>query len=431
MLFRSKKHSIVVIIVLLVGCYFGLAEFFLRQARNALAERDEKNALHWLERAETFGFKRSETMFLMARANRRLGLLDDTRACLQAALDRGFPPERVKREEVLVFAQSGQLQLAVPHLEDMLNNPGEDGADICEAFVNGYMLAYLINDAFALLAAWEADYPEDSQPSFVKGRYALHMGDHKGAADEFRKVLKLNANRQDARNELVGCLIELHQYEAAETELVKLLNESPSNTQARLNWARCLEQTGRTEESQLQFEMVLDAEPKNAKALLDLGRLLVAAGKSKDAAPIATTLHQMQPKNVDATFLYAQVLRSTGKADEAQGLFEEVEQSRAELTKAFALIDKLKPQEASVEQRVEIGRLLITNGETKAGISWLMSALQMDSESAGAHELLAQHFEKSNPERADQHRVRAKQQRLKLENEKRANQKPMGPALPN
>jgi tetratricopeptide (TPR) repeat protein len=428
MLFRSKKHSAIIIIVLLAGCYFGLTEFQLRRAQAALADRDHERAIVWLERLESFGFKRGETMFLMARANRHLGKLDETRSCLQEALDRGFSPERIQREEILVFAQSGQLVLARPHLEDLLHNPGEDGAEICEAFVNGFMLSYLTDDALKLLEAWEKDFPEDSQPFYVKGRYALHMGDHKGASGEFLKVLKLASHRQDARNELVGCYLELHEYKEAEKELTTLLNADPSDLNARLNWARCLEQTGRTDESQRQYEMVLDADAESEPALLELGRLLIAAGKPQDAAEFAEKLHNKVPNDVDATFLYAQVLRSTGKTDEAQKLFEEVERSRAELTKAFDLIDKLDQSKASVEQRVEIGRLLITNGETQAAISWLMSALQMDAESAGAHELLAKHFEKSNPERAAEHAQRAKDQRAKLAAEKAANRKPFGPS---
>jgi tetratricopeptide (TPR) repeat protein len=430
MLLRSRKSILFVVLVLIAGSSWGLSEFQLWQARKAIVARDPELALVWLDRIERFGIDRAETMFLMARAYRRMGQFAKTRSCLQAALDRGFSPERVKREEILALAQSGQLQQSVPFLADMLGDPGDDGAEICEAFASGYLAAYLVPDAFTLVEAWQKDFPEDAQPYFFRGRYAVHMGNLKEAIREFEQALKRSPNRRDIRNELASCLIELIKYDEAEKHLSKLLKEDPSDVVARLNWAKCLQHTDRIDEAERHFQVVLKADPDNETAKLQLGRMLVSAGKPEEALGLAKALYEKSPKNVDAAFLFAQVLRLTDQGDRAQKLFDEVKQARVDLDRAYVLIDRLDPQKAAASDRVEIGRLLVTNGEDRAGISWLMSALQIDAECLDAHELLAKQFEKTQPERSKQHAKLARKLRQEKRDEKNRTKKPkqQGPA---
>ena len=57
----------------------------------------------------------------------------------------------LKREELLTLAQTGQLSKAEPHLPKLLIDAREDGPEICEAFVRGYLDTFRLDRAFELL----------------------------------------------------------------------------------------------------------------------------------------------------------------------------------------------------------------------------------------------------------------------------------------
>src|SRR5262249_35322564 len=140
---RRWRRLVVISAVLLLagwGAYHGLPIAFRALAARALASRDADAAARWVGLWQRVDRSNPQTELFWARIARRRQDYEAVRAHLQRALDLGAARDLVEREEWLTLAQLGQMRDADPHLAALLSAPGEDGAEICEAYVNGYLL---------------------------------------------------------------------------------------------------------------------------------------------------------------------------------------------------------------------------------------------------------------------------------------------------
>src|SRR5262245_59055767 len=143
----------------------------VNRSRQLLRHRQAEQAFAILQSAALRDPTHGEVQFLLARCHRRLGRMKEAREHLTRASLLSISSKAIAREEWLALAQSGQMREAYPHLSELLIDPGEDGPEICEAYVNGFFLTTRFRDAFELLTVWEKDFPQDSQPYLFRGRY--------------------------------------------------------------------------------------------------------------------------------------------------------------------------------------------------------------------------------------------------------------------
>ena len=137
------------------------------RARKSLRERHHAEALDALRAALRRDLDDPETLLLLARTYRRVGDLARVTLFLDRAAALGGDASRIERERRLVLAQTGKLSETEAYLSEMLVNAGDDGPDICEAYVQGYFANLRSSDALRLLDAWEQSYPGDPQPIFM------------------------------------------------------------------------------------------------------------------------------------------------------------------------------------------------------------------------------------------------------------------------
>ncbi|MCA9069661.1 MAG: hypothetical protein KDA84_12090, partial [Planctomycetaceae bacterium] len=186
----KKWGAAILVSVLVLGGIFHrhiLGRYYLNRSQLALYHRQPALALTLLEKAESYNTPNGAVPFWSARAYRRLGKFEKVHDQLLQAERAGFDPERIQRERWLTLAQSGRMREVELHLPTLLTSPGEDGPEICEAFVNGYFSTYRFDQGLQILDVWKKDFPDDPQPYVFSGQYYRHLEDWKKAEEAFRE----------------------------------------------------------------------------------------------------------------------------------------------------------------------------------------------------------------------------------------------------
>ncbi len=377
-------------------------------AERALRERNPEAALGWLESIPA-GSRVGETHLLFAKSYRRQGKLDLVREHLLTAWDRGVPVERLEREQWLTLAQSGQIQAAESHLQQMLQDPGDDAPEICEAFVAGYFRNYQVARAIPLLTAWEADFPDDPRPHELRGIWFQDAGSWREAAASYEKALKLAPDLTRIRCSMAVCLRELHEYDNAETQFLQCLSESPDDSVLLVEWCELLLSNGKTPEAKSVLQRVLNSSSGNKDARIAMGRVLLMDGDAKAAVELIEPLYDENPDDSEIRYSLASALQASGASEQAGELFRKVSAAEEQLRHRQALIDSLEQDPNQPDVRYEIAMISMKHESPEEGLRWLVSVINLDPRHAASHVALADYYHRiGNAELEEKHRGIAK-----------------------
>lgn len=387
-----------------------LVRYRLGKAQDALEMRDAESALELLKANKLLAPKDAATYFWIARSYRRLGEFDKVRENIQRAWTLGYPIEILKREEWLAMAQAGQLQEAESHLPELLKDPRDDGREICEAYVAGYLLNYSYDQALQILDAWKSDFPQDPHPYVIFGK--IHEGNRnsKLAAENYRKALEIDEKQTPARIRLADLLVDLHQHEEAGKQYQRCLTETPKNPELLTSWSRWLSIMGRNDEALAALTSALETDPKFVEAQIAIGQLELAAGRPDQALKWLEPAVKLVPHDRAVRYALANSLLRAGREEESKEHFKFASDSQAAHQRVQALIEKLGRSSGDPELRFEIGSLLMKYDNPTDAATWLRGVVQIEPDHVRAHESLADHYSRHGPaELAAQHRQRAEQ----------------------
>lgn len=376
-----------------------LVQYRLGRARRALAERDAEQALVWLGQAERLDPDRAETQFWMARAHRRLGQADQVRAHLLRAAQLAHPVEALKREETLSLVQAGRLAPNDPALSALMYDPGDDGLEIYEAVVRGYLETYHVGPALMLLDAWEADYPDDPQSYFYRGLIRTHQQDWPEAVAAFRKALQASPGRYDARLQLARALREDYHYREALGHYRRCLEER-EDPEALLGRGLCLQALGESEEAREAYLRLLAVVPDHYEGRLALGKLEFSLGNAEEAVRRLEPAAKQRPYEVDVRHTLAWALLSTGRKERAREHFEFSVKAQEAACRVSYLMRHVDEEPDNVELRYKLGAILLEYGQPSTGLAWLESALQLDPHHRPTHSALADYYSRQGNEAA-------------------------------
>ena len=368
-------------------------ERHLNVARSALKSRNADKALVELESAENIDPASGEVQFWMARAYRRQGRLSSTHQCLQKALRLGVSKSRVQREEWLALAQVGQLSEAKPHLTELLLNPEDDGPDICEAYANGYLLSYRFAEAFAVVDAWEKDFPFDAQPQVFRGMVAYSNSSWKIAADHFQRALSLAPQRDDIRLRLANALLFLRNTSEATIHFQQLLKTSPNDPDVSNGWGRTLLELGKLDMARDVFTQTLKTHPEDYDSLLALGQVELNANHLDDALPLLLKVVALNPDDPETRNALATALQRSGRVVDAAVHFEFVKKAFEINSRIQTLQDRVVRNSKDLESRYEISELLRFRSTSTQRIQWLRSIIEIDPSHQRAQAALAEHYQ--------------------------------------
>ncbi|MSR58480.1 MAG: tetratricopeptide repeat protein [Planctomycetaceae bacterium] len=381
----------------------------IRAGQKALAVGDAAAALKHFLAAERLDPRHALTQFLLGRTYRRLGNAEETASRLQQARDCGFPVQRLEREWILTRAQAGLLAQTEPALYKLLTSAGEDGPEICSAFVSGYVQNYEFEKARQILEAWIGDYPNDPEPRIALGKISLHWANLPEAEKQFRLALKLCPAYRGAVDLLGETLVEQKKYQEALPLLQNDDRQDDSAAQHRLLVAQCLLNLGREAESLEIYADIVSQFPENCAALLGLGKAKTWAGQFQEALVDLDRALDLCPRNLDVRYARVQALSLRGDQSRTQTELREISTARASLAKAGELASEILKHPDKLDARVEIGTTLIEYGDRAEGVAWLLSVLQYQPDHQEAHRLLADYYEKEGDhDQAERHRLALK-----------------------
>jgi tetratricopeptide (TPR) repeat protein len=382
-----------------------VAQYDLYRGHKDLQRFHTDSGLEWLLAAERWAPEDAQTQYLLARALRRTGRYDDAARHLERAAQYGLPAARIQLERRLSLAQTARVRDVEAYLPEMLTSPGEDGEEICAAFVNGFCLSLDFGGASKLLDAWTADYPDSAEPYFRRGNVCYGQSDWEGAVSAYRKCLELDAARTKTRLLLAQCLLNRNDPALAEPCFRQVLRESPDNLAAWMGLGMCLLNLTRTDEARAAFLHVVERAPTDFEARQQLGVLEMHLRRPEVALEWIRPIAEAWPDDPAIAMVMAQGLEQTGLAAEAGKYWEVVRRGEQATARLDKLTHDVRHRPADLALRYEIGTLYLRYRSREDGVNWLNSVLQYDPRHPGAHRALSDYYAKTGEsELSEQHR---------------------------
>jgi tetratricopeptide (TPR) repeat protein len=194
-------------------------------------------------------------------------------------------------EEVLLewsfqHAATGDLALAEIFFQSRLRKSFlPEGPLICEVLFTGYLRMYRFRDAHTCLNYWLEQQPDHVQALFLRRTgWRTRQQPQKAAAD-YRRVLELDPERQDAREALISCLLDadVHAFVEALPLVEQILRQRPDNAGLHVQLALRREGLGQTQQAREIPDRVLQEHPDHGLTLRERGRLALQDGQLAEA----------------------------------------------------------------------------------------------------------------------------------------------------
>ncbi len=392
-------------LLFLVWSLGGLAWWPRNLAQQALVQRDYTAAAAWARQAAQLDHDNADTELLLGRIERKLGHREESQRHLRWAATLGGDRERIRREELLGQAQTGELDGILPDLHRLLIQHSEDGADICEAYANGLLVNGQVDEALAIIEQWRQAFPSDPQPDNLRGRIAEFRNRTNEAERHYRAALAKQPRHFPALFGLGRTLIELNRWsEALDTYQACL--RSPFAAPAQLGMARCLSNLERDKEAlqrlheaaaqerdQFRESLRQLGEPTEYSTLdFELGALEAKLGHTDAAIAALERAVKFNPKHRQARYQLALALNTTGRTAEAQVHFDWHLKIEQQLTERDRQHDVVQRHPRDLDARLRLGVLYLETDSNEAGLFWLRGVLAEDPRHRATHEALAAYF---------------------------------------
>lgn len=408
--FRRKRLFLLtgaVIAVVAITWWSGaLAAWPRRQAEEAIRANDLDGAEVHIRRAIRRNPGSADSWFLLARIQRKQGLLDEFARSLDRAASRGLDHRRAEKERLLAKAQSGDVASVQTQLDDMLIRGDADGREVLEAYVNGCLKAARMPQAETLIDGWINEFPDDAQPYYYNGRLLMFYGRNDAAEKQFLAALE-RVPEHHASAYLLGKILMQENRPQEALERFEQCDSMKYNAAPRIAQARAMRTIGRVDDARRILEQVvqLPAEDvrqsfrrvgdryEGAPAHLELGGLELAAGRHEKALPWLDAAVRANPHDLAARHALGIALRGAGRAEDGARELKTVREARAALREVDRLADMVQANPALVDERVRIGELYLMYESQLTGEYWLKTALVRDPDHQRAHRLLADYYE--------------------------------------
>gem|GEM_PF-612079 len=396
----------------LIGAIWGLGGFsalFHRSIAAAFTVRNYEKAERLIELTRQFRCQTSETTFWEARLRRKQLQVSKVPDLLVAARDAGYDPERIRLEYLLLEAQTGRIKEVANELNSLLRQSSEDGAEICEAYVNGAMMVGATDIAMTILPVWRTEFPQNPQPHYALARILEYQQDIPGALSQLKQAVDKSPNHWPSRYARGRILFGENRFEEALTDL-QHASAMQENAAPLYQQARCLRSLSQLDEAHRILSELLQrdeeairtsfdavGEPMHGRPLeYELGSLEAAMGNHESARRWLEIVLAEDPNHLDARYARALSLRELGKSDEAEAELAEVQKIRTLLQEIDRLVDEINrsPDEPHLEARCRVGELFMKYENARHGEFWVQEALNRDPNYKPAHALLADYYAK-------------------------------------
>ncbi len=415
---RAQKKRLLflflLLVVLLSSPLWGQGlwlSFFQNRAEQSLQARDPENALDWLGYARALDDENPRTEILLARAYRKSHDVEKAYEQLKNFYEQFGSTEESLLEQWLLKAQVGDNTDLKKHLSELLIQSQGDMQDICETFVNSCILNYQFNEALNLLKLWEADFPEDPLPNFMRGKILEHNRALQDAIKEFQKTLRKDPGYAPAAYNLARIQLTLKKTEAAMKYFQMTLENTTYQAPAKIGLARCYRLLNRNPEAKKLLNEVLQedvdtlqeayqvmGQPKflaKSAAQLEMGNLELAEKNYEAALKWMEPAAKANPLDLGVKNSLAIVYSRLGRKEEAKELSRLIKETNDALGKIQEQLDQVLKEPHNAELRFQIGKSYLRYVSEEQGIVWLNSALRNQPDHGPAHAELARYYEQN------------------------------------
>jgi tetratricopeptide (TPR) repeat protein len=163
--------------------------------------------------------------------------------------------------------------------------------------------------------------PKDPEPHISAGLLCERLKDFPKAEAEYKQVLTLDPQSNEAVMGLVNLYMKSGRLAEAEPLLRQLAVQRPDDAGLHLQLGRVLAAKGDKDGAATEIQTALRASPGDTEAQRDLADLLVQSGKFDDAAKIYHDLSAQQPNDPELHHSLGEMLLKQKRFPEAQEEF--------------------------------------------------------------------------------------------------------------
>lgn len=396
------------------------ASWQIRTARALLnqggTERVE-SALHRLQAAQDVESPaRPELLYLLGRASRRAGRIENAFEYLRGAERLGWPAEEVRQQIDLALIQRARFEDAESRLQKLLSRGASDelAYEVYEALAKGYMHAYRFDEAIACLDFWIKWCPQAIDARLWRASIWEQIEGWKEANGEYRAVLQIDPAHRGARVALAGnLLLRLNEVEAARQEFELCLQSCPADPDVLLGIAACERRLGNAGSAERRLRSLLShaLDPKRRAGVeLELGQVLLEKREFSEAILLLKRVIEIDPLNGAAHHALGVAYSADRQPEVAQVHFEKSRVLTQQYGRLVDITTQLVSHPDQVDLRWEAGQILMEQGLEREGAAWMSTALMFDPNHRKTHEALAHYYETVRPDSrlAKHHRSRTR-----------------------
>jgi predicted Zn-dependent protease len=348
---------------------------------------------------------------LAARAARREGDFEAAKQHLHECQDNlgdNSPQSGSVLEWAMLRAAEGDLDTVEEPLKEGLRNGPEQAPLILEALAEGYLRLSRVLDALRSVDAWLSLQPDNVQALYLRAKIHRQVGAAQKAAEDCRRVIELDPQRDRARWWLALALLEIGRYQEAVGHLEFLRKRSPEDADIRVRMAQGLSLLGQNVEARALLDGVLAEHPDHGMALFEHGQIAMRGGQLAEAETWLRRAALALPYDYKAQWALGDCLRRAGKTEEAEVQIAHANQLKDRRQRQGEIMTHLmsqRPNDPALQ--CELGTLLLQLGDPKQGESWLLHALYLDENYVPAYEALADYYQqRGDLDKADECRQR-------------------------
>jgi tetratricopeptide (TPR) repeat protein len=413
--YPAKTAAILALILLIAFgvCLIGLqvwGHFQLQAARYDVDHAHNRQAQQCLEAYLNVWPNDATALILASRTARRLGTFGEAERFLdRCEAVRGKDDPDVILERVLLQAQRGRVDHVRDFCEARIEANDPAAPLILEAQAAGLMRDFRLDEAEERLETWLKRRPDDCQALVLHGAL-LELRQAPEAADDYRRVIQLDPENEEARLRLASLLLLAHEPSEAFPHLEYLRKAAPDNPRVLVEAAQCRVDMGQSDEARKILDEVLTRWPHFPEALAARGRLAKQDGDLAKAEGWLRAAVAADPSAREAHYHLYLCLGAEGKDAEAKEEKTKLDQLEDDLKEIQNLVvEGMQKAPFDPALHTKAGVLALRVGETEEGLRWLESALELDPHYTPAHKALAEYYQQIGDHvRAAQHLAAAK-----------------------
>jgi tetratricopeptide (TPR) repeat protein len=352
----------------------------------------------------------AETLLLAARTARRMKAFADAERYLDHYRHACGDDDDLTLERVLLRAEQGDVDVVAKFCSTLVAQEHPATPLILEALAAGYARVYRLGEAESTVDFWLEREPDNPQALVYRGQLLELRQRPTDAVASYRRAVEVDPDYDEARQRLVGALIDLQQATEALPQLEHLRRHWPHNVAVLVELGRCRAQLGEVAEAEALLDEVLEQMPAYIPALEERGLVAMRTGQVEQAEPWLRKATVLAPGSYRAHYQLSLCLQQRGKIEEARVIHARAKQIEADNRRFSEIIrDRMARTPHDPGLHFELGMIAFRAGSTREGLRWLESALREDPRHAQTHRALSVYYQKAGQTgRASRHRELAR-----------------------